>query len=214
MTDPSPPVRSRPRLGPGLLARLGPPLVLLAILSWTVVRPEPRGWEVATLEWIHRQASPGLDRVMLAVTRLGTWVGVGPLSLLLTAWLVRRRRWREVLFFLLAIFGAWGLSEVAKGVYGRVRPSLWTSPAPESWFGFPSGHALATMTLALAAALLTWQSRARWWVVGGGVCLVLAVAFSRLYLGVHYPSDVLGAWFMAAAWVALLHEVLLPRGHR
>jgi undecaprenyl-diphosphatase len=82
------------------------------------------------------------------------------------------------------------------------------------WFGFPSGHAMASMALGTVVTVLAWRTRWRWPVLALSVVFVLAVSGSRLYLGVHYPSDVVAAWLASLAWVLGLRLVLLPRAHR
>jgi undecaprenyl-diphosphatase len=86
---------------------------------------------------------------------------------------------------------------VAIGLLHRARPHLWTSPAPEFDYGFPSGHAMASMTLVAALSILSWNSRWRWFVLIIGTLFVLIIGWTRLYLGVHYPSDVLAGWMVA-----------------
>ncbi len=69
---------------------------------------------------------------------------------------------------------------------------------------FPSGHATGSFALATAVAVLAWPTRWRLAVIAGGALFVVAVGLSRLYLGVHFPSDILAGWCVALAWVALL----------
>jgi len=146
---------------------------------------------------------------MRRVSALGAWFGVVPFSLLFVGWLLWRRRVRSGLFFALSMLGVRPLEYAGKVALARNRPSLWPTRAAEHWFGFPSGHALAAMALATALGVLAWPTRARWWVVGCGACFVLLVSTARLYLGFHYPSDVLGAWLIALAWVMALRRLLL-----
>jgi undecaprenyl-diphosphatase len=89
-------------------------------------------------------------------------------------------------------------------VFRRARPELFDSGYTASFFSFPSGHATVAvgfygaLTLILAYRL---RGPARWAVVSGGVLLVLLIGFSRLYLGVHYPTDVLAGFLAAPLWV-------------
>src|SRR5207248_6823157 len=95
--------------------------------------------------------------------------------------------------------------------FRSARPHLWTSPAPASGYGFPSGHAMASMGLLAALAFLAWPTRLRWPVLILAADAVALIGFSRLYLGVHYPSDVVAAWTAALAWVVGLRLILLAR---
>ena len=166
------------------------------------------------LTWLHAHSSPLADRVMLAATRVGTWYGVVPGSILLGLWLLTRRHVARFSFFALSMLGSWLLSDVTKRLFGRERPVLWPSPAPETSFSFPSGHAMGSMALAVSVAVLAWHTRYRWAAVVGGAAFTLVVSGSRLYLGVHYPTDVLGAWLASLAWVLGLRQILLSRAHR
>ena len=117
------------------------------------------------------------------------------------------------LFAGIALAGSGLLNVAAKHYFGRARPSLWESIAPESTFSFPSGHAMGSMTLAAVLVLLAWPTRWRWWVLGLAAAFVLMVGASRIYLGVHYPSDILAGWAAALAWVMGVYLVLF-RGLR
>ena len=127
---------------------------------------------------------------------------------LIVAVLVWRKRWREASFVAICFAGSALLNLGSKRFFQRDRPSLWESIAPESTFSFPSGHAMGSMTLAAVAVLLAWRTRWRWPVALAAVAFVLLVGLSRLYLGVHYPSDVVAGWAAGLAWVAGAYLVL------
>ena len=190
------------------------PLCLFALLAREVVHRDPLPWDVAVLTWIHAHASPAADRVMIVASEIGTWYGVVPFSILFALWLLRRRQMARFSFFALSMLGTWLLNSATKRLFGRERPVLWPSPAPEQSFSFPSGHAMGSMSLAAAVGVLAWRTRYRWPVVLGGAAFTLLVSGSRLYLGVHYPTDVLGAWLASLAWVLGLRQILLARAHR
>ena len=190
------------------------PLCGFALLARWVVHPQPPWWDVAILEWIHSHATPERDRMAAWITDLGTWLGVVPITVFLVVSLLLRRKSAQALFVLLSMVGEWVLNYAAKAFYGRERPALWNSATRTMWFGFPSGHAMASMALATVVTFLTWRTRYRWPALALSVLFVLVVSGSRLYLGVHYPSDVLAAWLASLAWVVGLRLVLLPRAHR
>ena len=190
------------------------PLCGMALLARWVVHPQPPWWDTAILEWIHGHATPERDRMVEWITDLGTTFGVVPITSALVLYLLARRRSAQALFVLLSMVGAWVLNDAAKAFYGRERPALWNSATRQMWFGFPSGHAMASMALGTVVTILAWNTRARWPVLALSALFVLAVSGSRLYLGVHYPSDVAAAWLASLAWVLGLRLVLLPRAHR
>ncbi|MDX3093266.1 phosphatase PAP2 family protein [Streptomyces sp. ME01-24h] len=126
--------------------------------------------------------------------------------LLLTAvvWLLVRRENRQALWLVLAGTLGWVLQQAVKALVGRQRPR-WPDPVDSAAFAaFPSGHAT---TAALVLGALLWllllrvPARSPWCVAACAVAFVsvVGVGFTRVYLGVHWPSDVLGGWLLAAA---------------
>ncbi len=158
-------------------------------------------------------ATPALDGAFVLVSKLGYQWGLIPVDTLIVLVLLGMRRWREATFALLGFVGSAMLNIGAKQFFQRERPSLWESIAPESTFSFPSGHAMGSMTLAAVLVALAWRTRWRWPVACMAGAFVLLVGVSRVYLGVHYPSDILAGWCAALAWVTGLYLVLF-RGHR
>lgn len=149
---------------------------------------------------MHGLASPALDRFFVLMSRLGYGWGVIPLDVLIVTALLLARRWRKAAFATTAFVGSALLNLGSKQIFQRERPGLWESVAPESTFSFPSGHAMGSMTLAVVVVLLMWSTRWRWPVVVLAVLFVALVGLSRVYLGVHFPSDILGGWCAALVW--------------
>jgi undecaprenyl-diphosphatase len=152
------------------------------------------------LNFLHSLATPTLDDFFILMSRLGYLWGVVPIDALVLLFLLARRRFRDGLFFGFAVIGSAVLNIVAKNHYARLRPDLWISLTPETTYSFPSGHAMGSTTLGVAAILLCWPTRARWPATMASVIFVLLVGLSRIYLGVHYPSDILAGWTAAIAW--------------
>ena len=148
----------------------------------------------------HAYAGPGMDRFFIAISRIG-YEGVIVMDVAIVVLLLAFRRWREATFAAIAFIGSALLNLGSKQLFQRDRPSLWESVSPETTFSFPSGHAMGSMTLAMAVVLLAWPTRWRWPVLSVAAVFALLVGFSRIYLGVHYPSDILGGWMAAMAWV-------------
>lgn len=158
-------------------------------------------------------ASHGFDRFFVAISALGYEWGVVPVDLALVAWLGLKRWKREGLFAGLALGGSALLNLATKQWFARERPSLWASIVPEATYSFPSGHAMGSMTLAWVAVLLAWRTRWRLPVSVAAVAFVVLVGMSRVYLGVHYPSDILAGWCAASAWAVACY-LLVFRGLR
>lgn len=167
-------------------------------------------WDVPILLAIHSTATPQLDAFAATLTKFGVFWGVFPVAAVLSLGLLLRRQWRSLTFLLITLSGSIVINRTAKVLLHRVRPHLWVSPAPESDYGFPSGHAMSSMTLVAALVILTWPSRWRWWVVILGGIFVLAIGWTRLYLGVHYPSDILAGWTASIAWAAGVRLLIRP----
>lgn len=194
-----------------LFAGVLAPLWLFGALAEDVIEGESFAFDVPTLLWLRGMSSPALDQVMLLFSLLGYAYGVVPLAVLVLALLIGTRRWGDALFWSLAVGGAGLLNLLAKSAFGRIRPDLWLSLAPETTYSFPSGHAMGSMALVAALAVLAWPTRWRWPTLLIGGLFVLLVGVSRMYLGVHYPSDILAGWVAALAWVVGVSVVLYGR---
>lgn len=149
----------------------------------------------------HRPALVILARVFTAVGQPGLLVSSG---FVLAAWVWWRGHGRLALAVMLVILIGRGLSEVQKYTIARPRPELEAHLVVVKTSSFPSGHAAGSMIfyLTLALALVPegpWRRRA----VAGAVILSLLVGLSRVMLGVHWPSDVIGGWSFGLLWVLL-----------
>jgi membrane-associated phospholipid phosphatase len=157
-------------------------------------------WDVPLLLAVHSTANPQLDVVVTMLTKLGVFWGVFPIATVTALLLFNRRRWRSLTYLIVTLLGSIIINRTAKVLLHRVRPHLWESPAPEFDYGFPSGHAMSSMTFVAVLVILTWRSRWRWLVLIVGTIFVLVIGWTRLYLGVHYPSDILAGWMVSVAW--------------
>jgi len=166
-------------------------------------------FDMPLLVGLHEMATPGIDRFFVLVSKLGYLWGVLPFDAVFLLWLAIRRRFRDGLFFGLAVIGSAILNVTAKNYFMRARPALWLSITPETTYSFPSGHAMASATLGTALVMLCWRTRARWPITIGAIVFVVLVGMSRVYLGVHYPSDILTGWTAAIAWVVALRELVV-----
>jgi undecaprenyl-diphosphatase len=182
-----------------------------ALLVRWVLAGESMTFDLGIRDTVHRWASPPATAVLLAITTLGSgWVML-PLGALLVCRLATRGRGRQALLLAAGGLGAELLSNLLKFALHRPRPLVFFGLAPAENYSFPSGHAfVATVFYGLLAGILMAPSgRGRAWTVAA-VLLALSIGFSRVYLGYHYPSDVLGGWACAAAWLALTHALVNP----
>lgn len=204
-------VRARWKLLLLLFFGIGLPLVAFGDLAEDVWSRGGILWDEPILRYVHQHSTPGRDAGMKLISDLGHLYGVVPMAVLIVVGLLAMRRRGNALFFAVAMVGAGTLNTGAKLFFRRTRPDLWLSPAPEHTYSFPSGHAMGSMAFVAALAVLAWPTRWRWWaIVLGGVFTVL-VGFSRVYLGVHFPSDVVAGWSASLAWVLGLSQLAYGR---
>lgn len=163
--------------------------------------------------WVHSAASPALDQAMVGVTSAGNTLTLVMMTAVFAAILLWRHPQRRVsLIYVTAALTSFLLSEWLKALFGRARPQLWQQviPLPGN-ASFPSGHAMISMTVYGLAAWFLAEHFAQWrkailWVMG---LLILLIGFSRVYLGVHWPSDVLAGFtcgFVIVTISALWHR--------
>lgn len=209
---------ARPQALLALFAGVLAPLFVFGSLAEEVWAREGFGWDERVLRAIHAHAAPGFDAAMLFFTRVGAPLPMIAFVALALLTLLARRHRSAACFFALAVGGAAGLNVAAKLLFQRARPSLWPALLPEHDYGFPSGHAMGSLAVVAALAILLWHTRWRWPVLAFGGLFVAAVGLSRVYLGVHYPSDILAGWSASLAWVTgmslLLRAPWLPRWTR
>jgi undecaprenyl-diphosphatase len=198
-----------------LRSRLLPPAALaaaFALLAWLVLARHgaPYGFDTGPHRWSVAHRPPGMATAARAVTA----AGAGPypyLAAALGGWLgggrTVRHRLRVALLAGLTLLAGQLLRTLLMTVLDRARPPAGDWAAHASGHSFPSGH---TASSAIAAGLLAWGllralpgTRGR--VLAGLCCAVaLAVGCTRVYLGVHWPSDVVGGWLFAACWLTVL----------
>jgi membrane-associated phospholipid phosphatase len=167
-------------------------------------------------EWLHGRATDPLTDLFRGITWLGNVPTLLAVTLLAVAVFWRRRERTDAVFVALAFVGAQVLSNGMKLGFRRERPFFSDPLATESTYSFPSGHALVSLAVYGSVALVLAQrmpTRGKQvLVLATAAGLVLAIGFSRLYLGVHFLSDVLAGYSAGAAWLALLYIALEARG--
>ncbi|MGY4913257.1 phosphatase PAP2 family protein [Micromonospora aurantiaca (nom. illeg.)] len=123
------------------------------------------------------------------------------------------RRWRPVLYVVLAMFGELSLFLASARVVDRPRPPVENLDGQMPTSSFPSGHIAATICLWVAMAVIVFPRTDRWWrwlFVGMAVLMPVGVATSRMYRGMHHPTDFMGAILLGALWLSLLYWVIKP----
>jgi membrane-associated phospholipid phosphatase len=206
-----------------LIAQQGARLVLLLISIFLPLRIFGKlaeevwendggfSWDQPILLAVHQIATPQLDQFAKFITKFGVFWGVFPVAIAIALWLLAKQSWHRLAYLLITLLGSIVINRTTKALLHRVRPQLWLSPAPEADYGFPSGHAMSSMTLVVALVILTWHTRWCGWVLILGSLFVMAIGWTRLYLGVHYPSDVLAGWAASIAWAIGVALVIRPQ---
>lgn len=188
------------------------PLQLFGLLAVEIWENEGGfSWDVAILIAIHTAARAQLDVFATNLTKLGSIWTAFPVVSAIALVLLLRRRWRSLTYLLTTTLGSTIINRTVKEIMHRVRPHLWESPSPEFDYAFPSGHAMTSMTLVAALVILTWGSVWCWLVLIFGSAFVVAIAWTRLYLGVHFPSDILAGWMVSLAWAIGVSLFIKPQ---
>lgn len=178
-------------------------LFLFAWLGREILQGDTFRFDAGIRSWIHQFASPGMTRLMTAVSLMGYNILIVELvvAFVVFAWL----RWRRAAVWLaVAMTGSLMLDLTLKYAYHRQRPSAFYGISPHT-YSFPSGHALVSLCFyGVMAGLLSARIKSTPWRIllwTAAVLLILTIGLSRIYLGVHYPSDVLAGYLAATVWV-------------
>jgi len=172
------------------------------------ISPKIAEFDLALTSLIQSWRMPALTWLFRAATWSASTLTVTSLVLVAVAVLVWSCNHREALVVALVVGSGTGLGAVAKRVTERPRPPAANAliELPTS-YSFPSGHTLAALLLwtviALAVLRTVRATWARWLAVCGGLLLTVLVGTSRVYLGVHWPSDVLASWLLGVAWLSM-----------
>ncbi|MBA2474469.1 MAG: phosphatase PAP2 family protein [Actinobacteria bacterium] len=168
---------------------------------------------------LHAHAREPFTRILSVFTEVGGLVALVTLTLVAGGYLYARGRRHHAALLALAFSGAEVLTAGLKAGFHRDRPSFADPLATESTFSFPSGHALVALAVygalafVIASSLPSWRARAATFGVTG--VLIVAIGFSRLYLGVHYLSDVLAGYSAGLVWLLVcVATVRLYRARR
>jgi membrane-associated phospholipid phosphatase len=181
-------------------------LLLFAFVADRIYSQEAFALDAVATPFLHAIASPGLDLVMTGITNLGSVPVVAALFIFTEFLLLSRGYHARALFLAVAIGGSVALNSLLKVVVHRPRPALpWAHVLPD--YSFPSGHTMNTVVFYPAVALIVWVTFGRrigLAAVAIALLLSVAVGFSRIYLGYHYLSDVVGGFAAGLGWLLIV----------
>lgn len=189
------------RLGGLALAAIA--LWLFTYIAEEVFEHETQAFDANVLLSIRSLQRSWLDPIMVFVTNIGDPRVLLVVCVVLSVILVLRHYKAEAMTIAIAGFGALGLNFVLKNLFARARPELWSRIVDVTNYSFPSGHAMLSMVIyGLLGYLLATQFY-RWRVVIATIStlLILLIGFSRLYLGVHWLTDVMAGYAAGLVWL-------------
>ena len=165
-------------------------------------------WDMATAAWIHARTTDGGRVFFNFITEAASPDVMGLLGLVVTIVLWRQARKTACIAWVAAFVGGTVLQHIIKAAVHRSRPEYGVAYLSDKSFSFPSGHSMAVIVgigMSLYMLALFWHPGRTWRLgtIAAGVAIIVLVGVSRVYLGVHYPSDVLGGYAAGAAWTAI-----------
>lgn len=203
------------RIGGLLLAGLS--LWIFEQIADEVLEKESYALDERILLAIRRLHTPLLDQAMLGITFIGDPAVLIVACIGIAIWLLRLRQRSEATTLAIAAIGALGLNLLLKQLFSRARPMLWERIVDVGQYSFPSGHAMVSLVIYgfIGYLLATRFRRYRVWIVSLTVLLIIAIGFSRMYLGVHWPTDVAAGYAAGLVWlIACILSLKIWREHR
>ncbi len=160
-------------------------------------------WERALLIRTHVRFPEPFDTLMLVLPWLGTNITLLPLVAAVSLWLLVRRKRPDLAAHLVTVqLGSLTLNALLKDIFDRPRPELFEQRGQHAWAACPSGHAIASISVLLTVAILLRRERGWSWPMRAAVVLLIISLYSRLYLGVHWPTDIVGGVVGGVLWLA------------
>lgn len=184
------------------------PVIIFIVLAEEVREKEPIPGDSAILQWLNQHSSPELDKAAVILTDTSGSLQAAVLSAIIITVLLALGRKRAGVMLLFSIGGASVINVLLKLFFARDRPDLWATVVTETSYSFPSGHAMGSAALAFGIIALLWDTKWRYPALVAGSLYTFLIGMTRLYLGVHYPTDVVAGWAVSLAWVIIVKVVL------
>jgi undecaprenyl-diphosphatase len=185
---------------------------LFVMLAGHVRSGTTQAFDESVIRWLGAHHTRALDAIMVEITALGTGVVVMMIVAVAALFLVLTQHKYSAILLLASTAGGIILDGVLKLGFNRPRPSIFVPEVHTVSSSFPSGHAMSAAivytTVAYLAARLHKRRWARWLVMMTAFIVIALISFSRLYLGVHYPSDVVAGIAIGLAWAGFCMAIL------
>jgi len=186
-------------------------LFVFGFIAQEVVARKPSGFDYYVILALRKSAKqpirigpPWLQEAARDITSLGSIIVLLIITFAVAGYLFLTRKPGVAWLMLIAVLGGLALNNLLKFVFGRPRPDFVTHPARVFTTSFPSGHAtLSAITYLTIAALLARaypSPTVNLYFMSLAALLTVLIGLSRIYLGVHFPTDILGGWCIGAAW--------------
>ncbi|MDD1511410.1 phosphatase PAP2 family protein [Priestia megaterium] len=178
-------------------------LAFFLLILFTFNTPWVKQLDFNVLHTIEGWRTDTLTPIIIFITTVGSWYVTAPIWFAIIVFLLYKRKGLLVLYITLVFWGVRALNWGLKEIFARPRPD-WSQVVPASHYSFPSGHAMNSMAFYSGVLLLIWmytESRA---IKTAAACVIaiviLLIGFSRLYLGVHFLTDILAGYCLGLAW--------------
>lgn len=198
---------NRPRINFWLLIILNTVLLTLFVrIIDGVLENEFSNFDTPIIQSLYVLRNPNLTQIMLGISQFGNSVVIG-LMIFISLILLFYKKYNETILFLLITGGGAVLSQFIKLIIARPRPTI-DPMVIERTFAFPSGHAMNSLIMygIIVLGVYYFTKKISWTLLAAVplIALILAIGFSRIYLGLHYPSDVLGGYLAGLWWLITL----------
>lgn len=179
--------------------------LLFSVWAWeTMIRQNMGAFDAQIIRFVRQYTMPVLNQFMLFISDIGFGKNYLVMVLAAGSWLLYRRHWPELVLFMATLAGGGVINFILKHLFQRARPEAFRI-VDASGYSFPSGHATAAICFFGVMTFLLWRTRTtvweRWLLLAGSSGLVVLIGISRIYLGVHYPSDIIAGYSSGAMWL-------------